>query len=261
MLAGVRSGGHAMSCKNFAVALCVCLLVQGCARQPLSPTQAERFKRVAVISSIGDLFATQQVGIMVFGNEYNAKNISLDVDAMVTADVARVLSAKYQVADLSKYGRQFAEQPKYWPGTKLIIGETRPSAGEVLRGIVGAETYDAYVVIVPGYAQIGTTNQGVGGVGILRAQGLIRDGKCYLHAVYLVTVIDGKDYSIAATMKALSADRFLGLPDGPMEAPNEPIDCRSYQSPDESAPMIKQSLARLLEKTIPETLKDAKLIP
>ncbi len=232
--------------------------------QPLLSTQAAQYKRIGVISSMGDDFMLNEVGVTVFGNEHSSQKIDVSANMLFTSDVIKALSGRYEVTDLSRYGKQFADQPKYWPDTKTVIGtETRPSAGEVVKRLVAPEIYDAYIIIAPASAHVGSTNQAVGGVGIVKLQGLFHEDTCFLHAAYMVSVIDGKDYSVVANMRASSQGGYGGLiavGGGPVNAPNVQVDCQLWQSPDQSLPTIRQSLDTLLAQAVPATLKDAKLV-
>jgi len=63
--------------------------VAGCATHSISPEQAARFKRVGVISLAAYEFDRQYVGVMVFGNEREVKDISAwDVDAAYEEQIA-----------------------------------------------------------------------------------------------------------------------------------------------------------------------------
>ena len=231
--------------KNIILIIVSCILLQGCIDIPLPQSQANQYKRVAVISDISDEFPANRSG---FHPEYRRYNIDLGINHTFVAAAVSALSAKYEVTDLSQYGKQFADQPKYWPETQTVIGtETRLSAGEVIRRLVSPATYDAYIVISPGPA-IDANGAKIYGVGIHKIPGLFTDGGCLIYAGAIVSVIDGKNYDAIARVYSPSDARAVG------------IDCRAWAAPDQSISTIKPMLDALITRSVPQILKNAQLI-
>ena len=246
--------------KNFFITVSACLLVQGCATQPLSPTQAAQYKRIAVISSMGDDFMTNQVEITASGNEHASHKVDVGVDTLFAAEIIKALSRTYDVSNLNRYGKSFADQPKYWPDTKQIGMDTRPSAGELVKRLVGPETYDAYIVIAPDSAHIGNSNLGVEGVGIAEVPRPFAREACFLHAAYVMSLIDGRNFNVVATARASSLHKTFLVFGNQDNVPSARVDCSLRSAPDHSLPVIKQSLETLLDRSVPKTLKDVQLV-
>ncbi len=235
------------------------VLLQGCALQPLPQEQARNYKRIGIIPAMTDEFPTTAVGITVFGNDRKEHSLGVNFDRIFAEHLTRILSTQYTVTDLSQHGEAFAKQPKYWPESRRVIGETRQSAGEVVKRLAGQEGLDAYVVIAPGLARVGNTNQSVIGLGIVKPPVLFGKDGCFLYASYIVSVIDGKDFSVVANMKAFDAPG-PGVEPGPITAPNMRVDCALWQAPEASVPAIQQALNTLLQVALPRNLGSAGLL-
>ena len=234
--------------KSIALTIACLILLQGCKDIPVPQYQANQYKHVAVISTFDDQILMSKYGLALFGNEDRMASVDLGAKNSFSAVAVAALSAKYEVTDLSQYGRQFAEQPKYWPDTKIVIGtETRPSAGEVVKRLVSPATYDAYIIISPGRA-IDAGARVLGGIGIHKMPSFIHDDPCVLYAGALVSVIDGKSYDAIAWVESPPNTRAVL------------IDCHAWEAPDQSVAIIKPALDGLIAKSVPAALKNAQLI-
>jgi hypothetical protein len=244
-----------------------CLLIAGCAMQPIAPEKAAQYKRVGILSAMGDRFALGAVGIMVFGNDYKEERIEFGADDILTARASAALAARYAVTDLARYRTSFMDAPKYWPGGQKIIGEDRQPVAELVRRLMGEERLDAYILITPASASVRGTNQGVGGIGIVRLpSGFFGSGGTFLlHAAYVVSVVDGRDYSLAADMRATPLGEGgytpLILAGSRLNAPNAFISSTDlWQSPAAHKDEIRTAFEALIAKSMPETLRRAELI-
>jgi hypothetical protein len=246
--------------------LLLCLSIAGCAMQPVAPEKATQYKRIGILSALGDRFSIGAVGITVFGNDYREEHLDLGADEILTARASDGLSPRYAMTDLGRYRASFLGTKLYWPGGRKLIGEDREAVGEAVRRIMGAEGLDAYILIWPGVAAVSGTNQGVPGIGIVKLpSGLFGSGGTYLlHAAYFLTVVDGKDFSVAAVMRAVpigegnSAARIFS--NSRLNAPNVPVSVQNWQEPARYKEMIKSALEALIAKSMQETLSRAQLI-
>jgi len=224
--------------KKIFLTLACSTLLQGCINIAAPQSQSYPYKKIAVISSATDEFSINMRGLTVFDNVNDKYNIDLGLNDKFANTVVPALSTKYEVTDLSQYGKQFAEQPKYYPGFQTIIGtETRPSVGEVIKRLVSPSTYDAYIVIGSYYT------------GIQKFPGLWKDAECDLITNYQVQIFDGKDYT------------YVGRGVPPVELSSIRIDCQAWKAPEQSISIIKPALDDLITRSLPETLKNAHLIP
>lgn len=231
-----------------------CVFLCGCAMQPMAPEKAAQYKRIGVLSAMGDRFATGAIGLTVFQNENRQERLEFGADDLFTEKVKQALAAKYAIVDLTKYRAAFMEAPKYWPGQAKIIGEDRPSVSEVVRRLMGAEGLDAYLFITPAAAAVIGTNQGVGGIGVYQFKRIFSANEFRLHAAYIVAVVDGKDYAVVADMRA---DRMGG---GSLNAPNVPVPAQFWDAPAANKNAIRAAFDKLITPSVPETLRRANLI-
>lgn len=245
------------------VAIILCAALSACAMQPLAPEKAVQYKRVGLLSAMGDSFGTSAVGITVFGNKDSAERLDFGFDNRLTQKFMQALSDRYSVIDLSKYREAFLNEPKSWPGETGPFSENHPMVTEVVRRLMGAEGMDAYILVTPGGAAVGGTNQGVGGIGIVDQESLFGNRGCWFYVAYIVSVVDGKDYSLAADMRALPLDQSGPFTLGrraAVGAPNLPVPCEVWKAPARNGLTIRTVFDMIMDQSIPETLRHAALI-
>lgn len=128
---------------------------------------------------------------------------------------------------------------------------------------MGAEQLDAYVIITPASFSVRGTNQGGGGIGILKLQQLFGSGSFLLHAAYIITVVDGKDYSYSGDMRAIPVDEAtaLGFMGGTsrLNSPNLPVPPAYWENPAAHKAAIRQMFEQLAAQSLPHTLRRANL--
>jgi hypothetical protein len=240
-------------------------LLGGCTMHALAPLpEAASYQRVGVLSAMGDRFSIQELGFTVFGNEYKAQNLPIGADDIITAELKQSLAGRYTVVDLSQYRAAFMNAPKYWPGEQSLISESRPEVTEVVRQLMGKENLDAYVLVTAAYGAIGATNQAVAGIGILKFQGVIRDNAYRLHALYIVSVIDGHSYELTGHMRAFqngeSEAKALLFSGSAIRGPNVEVPGAWWDAPAGHEDEIKAAFQQMMDQSIPQTLRDTKLV-
>ncbi len=248
--------------RPFLLLLC-CWVLASCAVQPVAPEKAATYRRVGVLSAMGDTFNINAVGITVFGNEQGQRKAGFDVDELLTKRLVQALSGRYEVVDLGKYRAAFLAQPKFWPGAKGVFAPDHPMAKDVVRNLMGEEGLDAYVILTPASGAVRGTNQGIAGIGIVRMQRLFGSGDHRLHAAYIVAVVDGKDFSMVGDMPALPVgETVVGNPfvTSPLGAPNVPVAPDYWQNPGSNWDGIGRTLGGLMTQSLPETLQRARLL-
>lgn len=237
-----------------------CILLAACATQPASPERAQSYKRVGVLSAMGDRFAVAATGFTVFGNEFREEKVEFGADDVLTEKAVAALATKYEVVDLTKYRAAFLAQPKYWPGQKGMFAPDRPMAQDVVRNLMGEEKLDAYLVLTPASFVVRGTNQGGGGIGIMKL-----GSSHLLHLAYIVTVVDGKDFSYTADMRAIPTDETtnMGFVSGSsrLNSPNRTVPAQYSQAPKDNADGLRSEFSTLAGDSVPQTLKRANLLP
>jgi hypothetical protein len=251
---------------RFAFVVLSCLLIAGCAMQPIAPEKAAQYKRVGILSAMGDRFALGALGLTVFGNDFKAEQLDFGADDILTARASEALSAKYTLIDLSRYRAAFMEAEKYSPAGRELFGDARPPAPDVVRRLMSAEALDAFILVTPARAGLRNTNQGVGGIGIVRLSGGLFESDVFLlHAAYSVSVIDGRDYSTVADMRAVPVGESgytpLFLAKSALTAPNVRMPSpEPWQSPSTHKDDVRTAFEELIAKSMPETLRRARLV-
>jgi len=238
------------------------LLLAACATQPLDTGRAAQYKRVGVLSAMGDTFSSGRVGITIFTTGGTQEHLDLGADEIMTTAAAKALSARYQVVDLGKYRQAFMDTPKYWPGNQGILADSRQSVPEVVHKLMGGEKLDAYILITPASASVRGTNQAVGGIGLVKKEELLRTGDVLLYAAYIVSVVDGGDFSLQADMRAFPENESpLGslVGSSTLSAPNWPVLPQYQDDPVANRDKLHETLQMLLTRNVPQTLRQAHL--
>ncbi|HEX3499434.1 MAG TPA: hypothetical protein VHT04_08925 [Stellaceae bacterium] len=221
--------------------------------QSIEPQKAAQYKRVGILSAMGDRFAIG--AITVLSNEYRAETLEFGTDDVLTAKIGQALAGRYETVNLSRYREAFLAAPKYWPGQQKLLGEDRAEVTEVVRKLMSGEALDAYILVTPGAAEV--RGKRIGGIGIVKLQAPFVSARFLLHAAYVVSVIDGRDFAIVAHMRAaaLDDDRYAAI-----TAPNWPISPQCWEAPAANQDEIRTVFDQLISRSVPETLRRAELI-
>jgi hypothetical protein len=201
---------------------------------------------VAVISRVGDTFTFKEVGGTVFSNSEKTIQIpDWGIDDKIVSLATEVLSSRFTVIPAELSGLS-------------VTADLRP----LIRNLPPEKIADAYVVISELTREIPMTNQSLSGLGVFR-QGKIFGGHSdWLHADYVVSVIDGKtlkqiDYGSARMNDGgvwNSVPAFV-----PTDESNWADDPDTLTDLQRQA--IKLQLTELIEKSLPHALASANLIP
>jgi hypothetical protein len=177
------------------IVVALLLLVGGCAGglglpSPEASKTIAGAKTVGVISAIGHKFALQKIGVTVFGNELNEVPIeSWGIDDAVVNRVGALLSARFAVKKISYPKEAFARYES--PGAFID-----PSAvlQDIVRTVAASQKYDLYLVVTRAGVPFSSTNQVVGGLGMVEAGGAINPDNVHLFAITTVHVYDGRTF-------------------------------------------------------------------
>jgi hypothetical protein len=204
---------------------------------------AAQQRTVGVISTIGETFTLQKVGIMVFGNESNDAAIdSWGIDDLVSKKVAALLSGRFAVKKIntSKGAFAYLERPGFDP-FRDRDGEFRA----LVQKIATSQGCDLVVVIRKAESRYGTTNQTVSGLGMATPSNLM--GSHHLYALSAISVFDGRTFEVLREQRASIGQNTLfaeiigphrevaasDWPTGPV-AQNQPIRSATWQLLDQS---------------------------
>jgi hypothetical protein len=249
--------------KLFAAAALL-LGLTACVTQSLDTQRAAQYKRIGLLTAMDDRFSVTVVGSTAFGNTRREETLDLGADAALTASAIEALSGRYQVVDLSQYRRAFIDQPKHWPGEKGMFAKDAPLVPEVVRSLMGSEKLDAYILITPGYGSVRGTNQQIAGIGVVQVNSLFGGGNTLLHAGYIVSVIDGVDYSLVADMRAFPAGESIMSSFSPVKSPlswpSAAVTQQAIDAPARYREHLASVLKQVIAETVPQTLRQARLV-
>lgn len=250
--------------RKLFVAAAILLGLAACVTQSLDTQKAAQYKRVGLLAAMDDRFSVTVVGSTAFTNNRREEKLDLGADAALTASAIEALSGRYQVVDMAQYRRAFIDQPKHWPGEKGVFAESHPMVPEVVRNLMGGEKLDAYILITPGYGSVRGTNQQIAGIGVVQVNSLFGSSNTLLHAGYIVSVIDGVDYSLVADMRAFPAGESLMSNFSPVKSPlswpNAPVTSQALDAPARHRDSLALLLKQVIAETVPQTLRQARLI-
>ena len=199
---------------------------------------------IAVISRVGDTLNFKEVGGTVFSNSDASIQVpDWGIDGKVVSIATEVLSSRFTVipAGLSGFSND---------------ADLRP----LIRSLPPEKIADAYVVIGPSTREIPMTNQALSGLGVFR-QGRIFGGHSdWIHADYVVSVIDGKTLKQIdhGTARMNDGGFWNSVPAiVPTDESNWTDTPDTLSEPQKQA--IKLHVFQLLEKSLPHALASANL--
>jgi hypothetical protein len=244
----------------------VLVLVLGACAQPKGP----KIRTVGVISAIGDQFHHERISRNSTGSDTKVSSLQgWNIDEFAAAEAGKLLGAKYQVRPVAHARGAFAPDKIHFPEESKPGSRRRPIQ-EVVRTEAKPQGLDAYVVLTRGYVPVAGTQQVARGLGLAKAEGGMAENRAYLHAVYWVTVVDGRSFKIIGDAKAPMVN---GLPQ-PSDSGPEPVLISAPVMPTENAfaadslgalssdrrARLRVALTKLIADSLPGSLQAARLL-
>jgi hypothetical protein len=182
-----------------------------------SPTPQGR-KSIGVISAIGDTFAVQKIGLMVFGNELKKAAIDAwEIDDRVAEKINTLLSKRYDVRKVSYAKGAFAA---FDGSSTNPFGNAEEELRATVRKIAATQKCDLYLVVTKAGSTFGDTNQIVSGLGILESSGLF--GSIDLFALSVMTIYDGRTLAVLREKRtSVGQSTFMATIKGPHREVNQ----------------------------------------
>lgn len=244
-------------------------ILSGCATQSLPPDQLAKIRTIGVISAVGDTVGLTNIGPLVFNNNYSSGTIAnWQPDDFFVRRATALLEKRYNVQALTYDRSAFRPEKLYSPGSQSLLARpdpTRRRLEDVVREQVEPQGLDAYVFISKSVSGFGTSNIGVGGLGVLRTPDIF-SSRYNLYAIYQITVIDGRAHKILGVFKASYPDTLMSLNAGLMlEGPYRLVD-RSWWAgsfddlSEQQRRRMVEGLEKLIDDSLVVTLRDIKLI-
>jgi hypothetical protein len=217
------------------------------ATQPAKPSAADNSKCIGVISAIGDTFNLQKVGFTVFGNELNHVPIdSWQIDNLVIAKISAFLSKSWTVRRINYPKGAFSSLDEQHP---LFFNYAEELQG-IVRRLASSTKCDHYVVAVKSSSRYGTTNQTVGGLGIVEVRNPLY-GVDYIFALYSIRVYDGQTFALLGGRGAILEESFGST----IRGPNREVDKFWWPESDAAkSTMLRDGIRSLVEKSLDKTM-------
>jgi hypothetical protein len=245
----------------------IALVLVGCAQKgPPRPV----IRTVGVISAIGDTFHHERISRNSTGGDSKTSSLQgWDIDEYVVAQAGALLGRKYQVRPVAHARGAFAPDKIHFPDEKSPGTRRRPIE-EVVRREAKPQGLDAYVVLTRGFVPVAGTQQVARGLGLAKAEGGMAENRAYLHAVYWVTVVNGRNFRIIGDAKApvlnglpqagdaAGETALIGAPSVPTDSTFAADSLTALSS--ERRHRLRVALQKLIADSLPDALQAAKLL-
>jgi hypothetical protein len=225
------------------------------AAKPAAARQSPQSGRcdVGVISHLGEKFNVRQIGFTVFGNESNEVSIeSWRIDDLVVAKIGGALGKRATVRRVAYRKEAFAslETPK-------LFRDIDAEVGEGVRTLTAGTHCARYVVVTDGTSRYGTTNQILGGLGIVAGKKPYFTGDLYnLHTLITLRMYDGETFALLKRKFATTGEStFMAMIGGP----HREVDQSFWPVPPDAAAQnaklrdaVRDLIGQSLDATLPE---------
>lgn len=171
--------------------------------QATAQQTADGRRTIGVISSIGETFTLQKIGLTVFGNEKAATAIDAwAIDDNVVGKIGTLLGKRFSVKKINH--------------PKGMFGEVEEAAQfrDRVRSVAATQKCDLYLVVSRAASRFGTSNQVLEGLGLVENSGLF--GTVNLHALSVISVLDGRTFEVLREKRAtIGQNTFMADIQGP----------------------------------------------
>ncbi len=217
------------------------------AAQPAKPNVADSRKCVGVISTIGRRFGLQKIGVTVFGNELNYVPIdSWQIDNLVVSKISTFLSKSWAVQRINYPNGAFSSLSE----PHGLFFDYDEEYRRILRGLTSSMKCAHYVLVANTTSAFGTTNQRIGGLGIVEAGTPLWQSH-YIHAIYLIRLYDGQSFAVEGQERGRSAEEYIPTFSGP----SREVDKSWWpQSDPAQSAKLKDGIRSLVERSLDVTM-------
>jgi hypothetical protein len=237
------------------------LLLLGCGACTAIGTGAPKlreFKTVGVISAVGDTLTLTKAGLT--GLERGEQRVysieSWGIDDLIASRAASLLSRRFQVQAVTYKRAAFAALERNNPVVVVDLLR-RDKIKDLVRTEAAPQGLDVYVVITKGTSRYGNGGRYVGGVGMVSHSAVLNSYN-QIHALYLVTVVDGRTFSVLERRSAAPLDNTeivrLGGPSRMVD--NTMLPAETGAAGNEK---LKDAVTDLVERSLPATLESLRL--
>lgn len=238
----------------------VILLLLGCGACTAIGTEAPKlreFKTVGVISAVGDTLMVTEAGLTGPGNGKRTYSIeSWGIDDLIVSRTGTLLSRRFQVQPVIYKRAAFVALERKSP-VMVVNLLRRDKIKDLVHSEAALQGLDAYVVITKGMSIYGSGGRSVEGLGIIHHSALLSSYN-QIHALYVVTVIDGHTFSMLDKWSAAPLDNteIIGL-----RGPSRTVDDTFLSTGMGLAEneKLRAAITDLIERSLPATLETLRL--
>ncbi|WP_125461846.1 MULTISPECIES: hypothetical protein [Rhodomicrobium] len=208
-------------------------------------------KMICVLSDVAHEFYLQKIGLTVFGNEFSTVAVpQWQLDQAIFNKAKAILSAKFDVKHVPTKIETYA--PLRTEG-----GFFRDREGErkaLIQKLTASSGCD-YILLVAGNAsQVGSTNQYVGGLGVLEMGNELMGYSRQVHALTFLYVYDGRSMETLQYQRGGTDEDTLFKA---IHGPSQEIDVKLHPTlqavadDPKTRDLIRKQVERSLELTVP----------
>jgi hypothetical protein len=239
----------------------IVLLLLGCGGCTAIGTEAPKlreFRTAGVISAVGDTLTLTRAGLTGLGRgEQQVYSIEAwGIDDLIVSRAASLLNGRFQVQAVTYKRAAFAALERNSPVVMVNLLR-RDKIKDLIRTEAAPQGLDVYVVITKGTSRYGNGGRYVGGIGIISHSALLNSYN-QIHALYLVTVVDGHTFSVLERRSAAPSDNTdiirLGGPSRMVDDTFQPTEIGAAGNE-----KLKDAVTGLLERSLPATLESLRL--
>jgi hypothetical protein len=247
-------------------ALFLLIVVSGCASIDARSPKLQAIKTVGVISAVGDELTLTKAGLTGFENHDQSVSIEpWGIDDLIVSRAGALLSRRFQVQPVTYKRAAFAalERDTSIAGPIavpiFVVNRMRDDPIKALvRTQVSPQGLDAYVLITKAKTKFGSRGHTITGIGVINRAALF-DSHAQAHALYMIRVIDGHDFSVIDTKSAPPVDNIEIVR---LAGPSRTVDDSLLPTADDAArnEKLKAAIIDLIERSLPTTLQDLRLV-
>lgn len=224
------------------------------AAKSVSPEQTAKpasQKTIGLISIIGDSFTVKTIGIMVFGNAEDKYPIpGWKVNDRVAATITNLLKKNFRVKRIPATEADFASV--YAPGD--LFRDRTAEFDAAVGKVAASQPADYYLAVSRMVSPVGSSNQYVGGLGVMRGSSAFGGSDTY-HALTMLSVYDAHLKPIRVERGTIGQETFLAG----VKGPHLIVDEESQRLPEDpqaalNDPRAKQVVLDLLDKSLITTV-------
>lgn len=259
------SGDRVRKIGRLKASVIASLLIGACAAALAQPASPKRPPAAAlsppagpclgVLSDLGDKLSVRKVGITVFGNEDNSAAISSwGIDDLAVSTVAAAAGKRFATRRIAfpKAAYEALANKGIFEGLTL-----EEDIRTIVRSATASVGCDRYALIVKTSSQLGNSNQGIRGLGILEASSLVQHNVS-VFALTAISIYDGRTYQVLHEGRASMGQSTLFAS---IRGPHRDVDESWWPATPEAASgdarlkgAVRELVAKSLAMTMPEML-------